>query len=92
MLGLILNVSDDLLPPGSPFRTHEERRHQPALFVLDDGFPVFEVWFWHERLERWFCMSHSYDLERHRQGVVYFRTMDDLKAQLGALEGDAHAA
>lgn len=83
MRGLILNVSDET-------RTHEALRRQRPLFYAD-GLPVFEVWIWYEPLRRWLCMSHAFDLRAVRRGVVYFSTMDQLKAQLRTLE-DARAA
>lgn len=76
VLGLILNVDDELLPKGSPWRTREESRHQPALFSVK-GFPVYEVWFF--RCGRWWCMSRSYDMAIARMGVIYFDTMAHLK-------------
>ena len=73
MLGLILNVH-------APEQSREEQREQPAVFVLEDGFPVFEVWFWHAN--RWWCMSKSYNLNLARQGVVYFDSAEELKRAL----------
>ena len=69
---MILNFSD-------PDRTRMEVRHHPALFVVD-ACPVFEVWFWHAPFNRWFCMSKSYDIELARGGVVYFDSIEQLKA------------
>lgn len=77
MEGLILNVHDDLLPADSPWRTRWEERRQPAVFCID-GVPVYEVWFWHTELRRWFCMSKSYNRQLAYQGVIYFDTKEQL--------------
>ena len=39
---------------------------------LEDGDPVFEVWFWHQGLQRWFVMATQADPLRVTAGVVYF--------------------
>lgn len=67
--GLICNVAD---------AAHDrmENRDQEPCFVLDDGTPVFEVWFWHEQLKRWFCMSTVTDPRLIAQGVVFFAPAD----------------
>lgn len=69
-LGWIINVSRE-------DGTHEvERDHAPAI-VLDDGSLVFEVWFWHQTLRRYFCMTGGpHDVSRIAQGVVYFHPTD----------------
>jgi hypothetical protein len=85
MRGLILNVADERLPSGSPWRTRWEVRHHPALFVLDDGTPVFEAWFWDDATARWFCMSRGYDAQAARAGVIYFDSIEQLRAQLASL-------
>lgn len=79
MLGLILNCEDHWLPEGSPWRTREEERQQPPLFHLRDGFAVFEVWFYRRGV--WWCWTMGPALY---QGVRYFRTIEDLKASVGA--------
>lgn len=86
MEGLILNYHDDRLPPGSPWRTRLETRRQPPVFELaPDSFPVYEVWFWHDELNRWFCMSRCYDADLARAGVVFFYGMEQLKAWIAYL-------
>lgn len=92
MEGLVLNVHDDRLPDGSPWRTRFEVRHQPPAFVLDDGFPVYEVWFWHEELRRWFVMSRVYDARLAAAGVVFFYGIEQLKAWISYLTGQARAS
>lgn len=84
MKGLILNVDDESLPAGSPWRTREECRRQPAMFTLDDGYPVFEVWFF--RFDRWWCMSKSYDVGLVRRGVIYFDSIGQLKARIAQVQ------
>lgn len=68
-----------------------EVRRQPPLFYVDDE-PVYEVWFWHGELSRWFVMSTTYDAGLFRQGVVYFDSVDSLKAWIRALGGRPRAA
>lgn len=84
--GLILNTYDDRLPGDSPWRTRREVRHHPALFEID-GLPVYEVWFWSDEFQRWFVMSRGYDLERVQQGVIYFDTIEQLRAVLARQRG-----
>ncbi len=90
MLGLILNVWDDALPADSPWRTREEVRYQPAVFVLPDGCPVWEVWFW--QMGRWWCMSKSFDVNLAAQGVIFFDTKEQLAAKIRELGGVPRAA
>lgn len=90
--GLILNVWDDQLPPDSPYRTREEDRDQPSVYDLADGSPVFEVWIWHGRLSRWFCMSRQVDPRLAAAGVVYFYGIDQLKAWIAYLDRDQPTA
>jgi hypothetical protein len=85
MKGLVLNVFDDRLPHDSPWRTHEVMRpNHPPLFVLDDGYPVFEVWFWHEQLRAWFCFSRVVDPAIAAAGVRYFDSILSLRGMLNA--------
>ena len=49
-------------------------RQQPPLFYLADGDAVFEVWFWHALLQRWFVMSLGPAMDQ--SGVVHFRPDD----------------
>jgi len=76
-VGLIINVSN------SAYDMWVER-DQPPAFVLEDGIPVFEVWFYHKTLHRWFVMSYIFDQRMIDQGVVYFRPgeIDSLKRQV----------
>ena len=83
MLGLVLNVNEEHLAPDSPWRTREEVRHHAPLFWLDDGFPVFEVWFWSKEHARWFVMSRRYDAQLAALGVVFFDSIEQLRAALG---------
>lgn len=83
MEGLILNVSDAELPPGSEWRTRRAVRDQRPLYLLDDGTPVWEVWFC--ALGRWWCYSHGYDQALARGGVIYFDSLEQLRAQLMVL-------
>lgn len=82
-------MHDHVLPPGSAWRTREEARLQIPVFWLDDGHPVYEVWFWHATVRRWFCMSHAGPAIH--QGVGYFRTVAQLKAQIAYFAGLAPA-
>lgn len=68
---------------------HEvERNHEPAI-VLDDGTLVFEVWFWHQDLRRYFCMTKGpADARMIAQGVVYFHpdeVPDALRTRIEAM-------
>ena len=69
MRGLIINVSDS---------TYDQwvERDQPPAFTLEDGTPIFEVWFYHWKLKRWFVMAYIFDQRLIDQGVVYFRPGD----------------
>ena len=80
MLGMILNVSD-------PDQTRDEVRHQEPIFTLEDGYPVFEAWYWHPELGRWFVMAKAYDPRMASAGVVYFSTVEELKQQIRMLGG-----
>lgn len=86
MLGLVINLWDAHLPPDSPWRTREEYREQPAVFVSKSGRPVFEVWFWHAQRRTWFVWSQSFDLRLAHHGVRYFATMEQLKEMLRPAE------
>lgn len=82
--GLICNVAD------STQDRWEERDQEPCFEV--NGHPVWEVWFWHPLLRRWFCMSHEHDPRMIFQGVVYFRpgeVPDQLRERLEYLERKA---
>lgn len=83
MRGLVLNIHEEHLEPGSPWRTREEVRHHPPLFHLDDGYPVFEVWLWSKEHGRWFVMSRRYDAQLAAAGVVFFDSIEQLRAILG---------
>jgi len=83
--GLILNVHDDALPVGSEWRTRRAVRSQRPLYTLEDGTPVWEVWFFVR--SRWWCYSHAYDAALARAGVIYFDSLAQLRAQLGVLGG-----
>ena len=85
MIGLILNIEDDRLAPDSPIRTREEDRHQIPVFVLEDGYPVFEVWFWHADLARWFIMTRVYSEALAGAGAVLFFGVEQLKAWIAHL-------
>jgi hypothetical protein len=82
---LIVNVKD-------PQYDRWVDREQAPCFYTDDGTAVFEVWFWHCLLQRWFCMSTVWPPEQVAAGVVFFwpgdiaglrRTMLGLEAQAG---------
>lgn len=60
------------------------------MFVLDDGLPVYEVWFWCGEHERWFVMSRSYREELAAAGCVVFYGIEQLKAWMAYL-GEAKA-
>lgn len=87
VMGMVLNTSDDRLAPDSPWRTREEARYHAPVFVLEGGYPVWEVWFWFDEAARWFCWTRSYDVSIARQGVVYFDSLEQLRAQLAHLRG-----
>ena len=78
-----MNLWDEFLPQP---QTRQEFRQQPPVFYLDAD-AVFEVWFWHSELRRWFVMSKSYNLELQQQGVVYFDTIADLIRAVELLGG-----
>jgi len=64
--GWIINLWDDS-------QTREVTREQPPVIYLPDGGePVFEVWFWHAQVFRWFVMSRSFNVNYQRGGVIYF--------------------
>lgn len=67
--GLVVNVAD---PQHDRWVTRDVMR-EPPVYRLKDGTPVFEVWFWHDRLRRWFVMSNVANQQMQQQGVVYFR-------------------
>lgn len=71
--------------------TREEDRNQDPVFLLKDGFPVFEVWRYHEELARWFVMAKAYDPAMVAAGVVYYSTLDELRAAIRALGGTPRA-
>jgi hypothetical protein len=52
--------------------TREVERFQAPVFFTAQGEAVFEVWFWHALLERWFVMSTESDAELEQQGAVFF--------------------
>ena len=89
MLGWIVNLEDPSLPADSPWRTRQEVRHQPPVFELPDGSPVYEVWF--HRLGRWWCMSRALDRRLAESGVVYFFGVEQLKAWLAYLGAQPRA-
>ena len=70
MFGWILNVQDP---------SHDqlvERDQLPCFYVKEPrhgtDIPVFEVWFWHREVKRWFCMATKQDPLMVQHGVVYF--------------------
>jgi hypothetical protein len=80
--GLIVNMND-------PTWDRWEFRDQEPCFEID-GEPVFEVWYWHEGLKRWFVMSHASDPVMMAQGVVYFRPSEvpeQLRERIAYMEG-----
>jgi hypothetical protein len=81
MEGLIVNTSN------AAHNRWEDRDQQPC-FYLDDGTPVFEVWYWHKMLKRWFCMCPVYNQTLIDQGVVFFYPGDvaGLRTAMGGLE------
>lgn len=83
MRGLVLNVCDSQLPPGSPWRTREVESNQAPIFCLEDGYPVFEVWFCYGAA--WFCFSRVPNSSLQAQGVRYFESIGQLRAILGEL-------
>jgi len=84
MLGWIIGLWDEYLPASL---TRQVERKQPPLFFLRGTEPVFEVWFWHIELGRWFVMSKTFDIALKAQGVVYFDTQADLESAVLALGG-----
>jgi len=81
-VGLICNVAD------ARWDRWEDRTQEPC-FILDDGIPVYEVWFWHTLLKRWFCMTNNPDPSLYAQGVVCFcpaDVPDRLREQMLSLE------
>ena len=45
---------------------------QTPCFYLGDGTAVFEVWFWHRKISRWFVMTTADAQAFVKQGVVAF--------------------
>ena len=86
MRGWIINLHSE-----DPSATREEDHDQePVIYLPETGEPVFEVWFWHSTIERWFVMSMNVDAEMMRQGVVYFHPdeiPDSLRAKMAGLGG-----
>lgn len=85
MRGLVIN-------PHCPDWPMDVERNQLPIFYLSTGEPVFEVWFWHATLKRWFVMSTTRDLNMESQGVVYFHpreSPDGLRERVHALEEQA---
>lgn len=81
MIGWIINL-------WSAADTRTEERHQPPIFLYDDGQPCFEIWCWHAELARWFCMSLVADPRLEAQGVIYIHpdeTPDQLRARFERL-------
>ena len=75
--GLIVNVEDSR-------QDRFEYRDQQECFTVD-GTPVWEVWFWHKTLRRWFVMTCKPDPRLMSQGVVCFtpgEVPDTLRARL----------
>lgn len=70
--GWIFNTSNDA---HDRLVARDVTRYPPA-FRLDDGTPVFEVWFWHARVGRWFVMSNYSEPQMIEQGVIYFKPGD----------------
>ena len=80
--GWIINLS-------RPDENKEVERDQPPAITLDDGDVVFEVWFWHSLLRRWFVMSYSPIPALVAQGVVFFapdEVPERLKARMQLIE------
>jgi hypothetical protein len=55
-------------------------RDQLPVFFFDDGQPCFEVWFYHQRLQRRFVMSMVANPTLEAAGVVYFSPKDTPEA------------
>ena len=69
MEGLILNATDP------QYNRWVDRQQTPCFYAPDNTgaeWPVFEVWFWHSKVKRWFCMATVQDQDQIRHGVVYF--------------------
>lgn len=92
MRGLVLNFDNDRLPEDHPLRTREEERSQLPAFHLEDGYPIFEVWFWHDDLERWFVMSREVNARLASTGVIYFFGVPQLKAWIAHLYAERKRA
>ena len=88
MRGWIINLHST-----DPAQTREEERDQePAIYLPGSGEPVFEVWFWHAQLARWFVMSKRADPLMQAKGVVYFdpdEVADSLRERIRSLGGVA---
>jgi hypothetical protein len=84
MQGWIVNAAD------SRYDQEVDREQEPC-FYLEDGTPIFEVWFWHAQLGIWFCMAAIEDPAAVAQGVVYFRPgdVDGLRGRMLSLESQA---
>lgn len=88
--GLIVNMEELDLPEDSPVRTRDEERDQEPVFVLGDGYPVWEVWL--ARMGRWWCYSHAPNPELEAQGAIYFSNIEELKAKVAWLQQQTSAA
>lgn len=68
MLGWVINVADQR-------RSVLVERQQTPCFYVQDGaeeVPVWEVWFWHRGISKWFVMSTVVDFNMVKAGVSYF--------------------
>lgn len=82
--GWIVNLSTD--------ECRETMRAGPAAVTLDDGSLVFEVWYWHQELRRWFVMAPAPDPNMRAQGVIYYhpdqvQRLPRVLVQLGRQQG-----
>jgi hypothetical protein len=87
MQGWIFNL--DLREPA--YNRIEERDQQP-IFYNAETEAVFEVWFFHRPLQRWFVMSAEANPQLEAQGVVFFHPSEvpeQLRARVHALEKQA---
>ncbi len=72
------------------------REQQPCFYITNEHGneePIFEVWFWHRLMRRWFCMSTAQDPVMIKHGVVYFWPGDiaGLKRSIVSLGGELRA-
>ncbi len=77
--GLVINLHD-------ANEMREEDRIQEPVLHLPDGSPVFEVWYWHEPMHRWFVLTKNHEDARWAQAnCVAYSSPEMLRSKLATL-------